>query len=73
MKQYTIHEASEQRGHSVNETFNNLSDAIDRLNAIKYSCRNHGTIIKEAVKSFTWEGLDQYNNSYRTEYKILKD
>lgn len=70
---YTIHEFSEKRGHSANETFKTLKEAISRLEVLKYVSARHGRIVKEAVKSFTWEWEDKYNTSFRTEIKILKD
>jgi hypothetical protein len=72
MKNYQIIEENEKRGIINGETFETLQEAISRLETFKWSSRRHGRILKEAVKSFTWEWLDQYNTSFLSTYKIEK-
>ena len=73
MTTYSIIEINERTGRTTNYgTFEHLSDAISRLRVFEYSSEKHGRIIKSAVKSFTWEFLDEHYTAYRAAYKIVK-
>ncbi len=70
---YTIIESNEKKGEIKGGTFSSLKEAVKALGVSKYMAERHGQVIKSAVKSFTWEYLDEYNTPWKATYKIVKN